>query len=124
MGITTYFFDTYAFYELINGNPNYLKYSKNVGVITTKFNLMELHYGLILLHGKEKADNYYNQFAKFCIEFDDNVIKSSNSFRYMHKSKKLSYVDCIGYTISKTMNIKFLTGDKAFENMENVEFVK
>ena len=124
MGVTTYFFDTYAFYELISGNQNYLKYSKNVGIITTKLNLMELHYGLILLYGKEKANVYYDRFSRFCVDFDDSIIKSANEFRFSHKSKKFSYVDCIGYIISILMNVKFLTGDKGFEGLNNVEYVK
>ena len=32
--------------------------------------------------------------------------------------------DCIGYIMAKKLNIKFLTGDKEFENFLNVEFVK
>ncbi len=32
--------------------------------------------------------------------------------------------DCIGYIFAKQLGIKFLTGDKEFENLDNVEFVK
>ena len=49
-----YFFDTYAFFEILNGNQNYSKYLKVVGA-TTKLNLMELHYGLLREYGKEFA---------------------------------------------------------------------
>ena len=38
--------------------------------------------------------------------------------------RKLSIPDAIGYTVARRLNIKFLTGDKDFEGMENVEFVK
>ena len=122
--IKTYFFDTYAFYELIHGNNNYTKYSSNIVIVTTKLNLMELHYGIMLLHGKEKADEYYDQFIKFSVDFDDNIIKQSNEFKMQNKAKKLSYIDCLGYTIAKSMNILFLTGDKGFQDIENVEYVK
>ena len=121
--ITTYFFDSYAFYEILNGNSNYTKYSK-VAIVTTKLNLMELHYGLILLHGKKEADKYYDQFVQFSVEIYDNIIKLANEFRAIHKVRKLSYIDCLGYIIAKTMNIPFLTGDMQFRDMENVEFVK
>ena len=40
-----FFFDTYAFFEIIRGNPKYEKY-KNVIAITTIFNLAELNYNL------------------------------------------------------------------------------
>ena len=36
----------------------------------------------------------------------------------------LSYVDCIGYMISRQLGIKFLTGDEQFKDFEGVEFVK
>ena len=45
--LKSFFFDTYAFYELIKGNLNYKTYDKEIIVITTKLNLMELHYGLL-----------------------------------------------------------------------------
>jgi len=42
------------------------------------------------------------------------------------KSNKsnLSYVDCIGYILAKELKVGFLTGDREFEGMDNVEFVK
>ena len=33
-------------------------------------------------------------------------------------------VDCIGYMTAKRLGVKFLTGDREFEGMDNVEFVK
>ena len=32
--------------------------------------------------------------------------------------------DCIGYILAKRLSIKFLTGDKEFEKLDDVEFVK
>jgi len=120
----TYFFDTYAFYELIKGNPNYKKYEKEITLITTKLNLMELHYGLLRDEGEEIAEIYYDKFLKFCVEIDDNTIKEANTFRLKNYKRKLSHVDCIGYILAKKFNAKFLTGDEQFKDFENVEFVK
>jgi hypothetical protein len=122
--VKTYFFDSYAFFEIIYGSPNYEKYTKNVAIITTKLNLMELHYGLLLALGKEKADYYYDFYKKFTIEIDDDIIKLANYFKKVMKTTNVSYVDCIGYTLAKSRNILFLTGDKEFEHLDNVEFVK
>ena len=122
--IETYFFDTYAFYEIIQGNKDYKKYEKGIAIITTRLNLMELHYGLILLYGKSDADRYYDTFLPFVVDFDDNLIKRANEFRAKNRKLKLSYVDCIGYTVAKMSGVKFLTGDKGFKMFENVEFVK
>jgi len=122
--ITTYFFDSYAFFEIIEGNQNYDPYSQDVGIITSKLNLMEVHYGLLNKYGKEIADRYYDRLLPFTIDLDDDIIKSANMIKLLFKKRDLSYVDCIGYTLAKARHVKFLTGDKQFEDLENVEFVK
>ena len=122
--IKTCFFDTYAFYELIEGNDNYRNFTKGIAIVTTKLNLMELHYGLLIKYGKEVADAYYDGLVKFAVEISDIVIKKANEFRASLKKRGLSYVDCIGYMIAESRNIRFLTGDKAFVDLHNVEFVK
>ena len=121
--INEYFFDTYALFEIIHKNKSYSNYLR-VGIITTKLNLMELHYRLLMLYGKDIADKSYDRFVVFCVDIDDDLIKTANEFKLSNKKKDLSYVDCIGYIIAKTNNVKFLTGDREFENLENVEFVK
>jgi|SRR3989344_688455 len=124
MEVNTFFFDTYAFYELIEGNESYKNYTKNIAIVTTKLNLMELYYGLIAKYDEKTANIFYDKLVQYCTVIDDDSIKSAMMFRLINKKKDLSYVDCIGYIIAKKRNIKFLTGDKEFENMENVEFVK
>ena len=120
----TYFFDTYAFFEILKGNQNYTNYRNNIGTITTKLNLIELHHGTLSSNGEAFADKYYDKYEKFAVPFDGETIKNASKFRAAHKKLNLSYIDCLGYMIAKSRNVKFLTGDKAFENMENVEFVK
>lgn len=122
--VRTAFFDTYAFYELIVDNVNYMAYATGIAVITTKLNLMELHYGLLLKYGKEVAEAYYYELLKFAVDITDDVILQANEFRAALKNKNLSYVDCIGYTLAKLRGIPFLTGDKGFAGLENVEYVK
>lgn len=118
------FYDTYAILEIIKGNPNYKAYLKDVGIVTTKLNLMELYYRLYVLHGIETAEIYYQKYKPFVIEVSDSLIKKAMVFKAENKNKDLSYVDCIGYIYAKENKIKFLTGDKQFEGMENVEFAK
>ena len=124
MGVASFFFDTYALFELMQKNPNYEKYLKGIELATTKLNLMELHYGVGRKAGWETADDVYSDYAAVTIPIMDEDIKQANRFRYLHKTKKLSYTDCIGYTIAKRMNLKFLTGDIQFKDIDNVEFVK
>lgn len=118
------FYDTYAILEIIKGNANYRGYLKNVGIVTTKLNLMELYYRLYTLHGLETAELYYQKYKPFVTEVDDSIIKKAMIFKAENRNRDLSYVDCIGYVFAKENKIKFLTGDNQFEGMENVEFVK
>lgn len=122
--VITYFFDIYAFFEIICGNPDYEKYKKDISIITTRLNLMELHYGLLRLYDKKIAEYYFDKFSKYTKYIDNEIIKKANEFKLLHKKKGFSYVDCIGYILAKKLNAKFLTGDREFENLENVEFVK
>lgn len=122
--IRTLFFDTYAFFELIEGNENYRHYAAGIAIVTTRLNLMELHYGLLLKYGKETADRYYHSLLKFVVDVNDEIIIKGNEFKAIAKGKGLSYVDCIGYVLAKSRNVKFLTGDRQFAGLENVEYVK
>ena len=122
--IKTYFSDTYAFFEIFKNNPRYNPYKKGVAIITTKLNLMELHYGILLAKGRDIADGYYDRYEKYAVSFDSETVKKANRLKADNRKKKMSYIDCVGYTLAKLRNVKFLTGDKAFEGLENVEFVK
>ena|SRR3989344_4963944 len=117
------FFDTYAVIELIKGNPNYEKYLDYIPVIND-FVLAELYYAILKDYGESKASNYLEIYSKVSIRISKEEIKSAMNFRRANSKKKMSLVDCIGYMHAKSMKIKFLTGDKEFQHLDNVEFVK
>ena len=116
-----YFFDTYAFFEIINGNPKYKIYAETEA-ITTIFNLAELNYGLKKKMSKELADEYTDKYHQYAVDVTLEDIKKAMDFKMIHK--KLSIPDVVGYTLAKRFGIKFLTGDSGFKDMDNVEFVK
>tara|TARA_Y100000034_G_C6749587_1_gene333096 strand:+ start:403 stop:774 length:372 start_codon:yes stop_codon:yes gene_type:complete len=118
-----YFFDSYAIIEIIKGNENYKKYTKSI-VLTTKLNLFEVFYVLVRDVGEKEANYFIDKYYPSIIDFDKEIIKKSAKFRLKYKKRDLSMTDCIGYFLSKKWKVKFLTGDKEFEDMENVEFVK
>ena len=41
-----------------------------------------------------------------------------------NKGLNISYVDAVGYQVARERKIKFLTGDEAFRDLPDVEFVK
>lgn len=127
-GLTDYFFDTYALQEIEEGSEKYIPFSAEIGVVTTKLNLMELYHNYFKLKGLAYAEMAFKHFKDFCIGTTDETLKEAAMMRAeikaKSKSSNLSYVDCIGYVLAKKMKIKFLTGDREFEGMDNVEFVK
>lgn len=119
----TFFFDSYAIFEIMKGNKNYEKYTKTL-VRTTKLNLFELYHGFLKDAENEKADAALREYYKFCIDFDKETIKEAAELKIKLSKRNVSMTDCLGYILAKQLGIKFLTGDKEFENLENVEFVK
>ena len=119
--MTKYFFDTYALIALIKNNPDYVKYSDEL-VTTTHFNLVELYYIILKDFNEEKALGLYKKFKECSTDVSDDVIFEAMKLKL--KNKSLSYVDCIGYVFAIKNNLKFLTGDKEFKDMIDVEYVK
>lgn len=119
-----YFFDSYALIEIYEKNPDYEKYS-NANVVTTYFQVYETYYSLIRNGYKnEEIKKFFEFLQTLCIELKFDWIPLSVNFRRENKKSELSYADCLGYIIAKELGIKFLTGDKEFKDLENVEFVK
>ncbi|MBI2147697.1 PIN domain-containing protein [Candidatus Woesearchaeota archaeon] len=118
-----YFFDTYAVIEISEGNKNYLPYIDTSAVIT-KLNLFEIFYSFLSKQGIEMADIAFNKYKGVIVDVHDDVIREAALFRHQHKKRKVSMTDCVGYCTAKRLGIKFLTGDKEFIDMENVEFVQ
>lgn len=116
-----FFFDTYAFFEIINGNQNYKPYA-DIEFVTTIFNLAELNYNLKKEKDKKIVDEYTDKYSKFIVEVSIEDIKKAMDLK--STKRNLSIPDAVGYTVAKRLGMKFLTGDKDFEGMNNVEFVR
>ena len=118
-----YFFDTYAVIEIIEGNPRHAPYQDCAASLTI-FNLAEIYWVALNRLGKAQADEIYEEYRPAVADVDDATLKEAIQFRKTHKKRDLSYADCIGYIYAKRHGMKFLTGDKEFEDLPNVEFVK
>jgi uncharacterized protein len=122
-----FFGDTYALIELLKGNPNYEGYSR-ADLVTTEFNILELTYALFRDFGYDETANII-EFVRAKVEVmltEDSDYLNASDFRLSANKtgKKLSLVDALGYSYSRKLRIKFLTGDREFSETENVEYVK
>lgn len=116
-------FDTYALIEIIKGNKSFDSYLDFTPIIN-HFVLVELCYWLLRDFGAKKSSDYTDYYYGFVHVVDKETIKQASDFRLKNRSKNLSFTDCISYAQSKSLGVKFLTGDKEFFGLSNVEFVK
>ena len=125
--MVAYFFDTYALIEIEKGNKDYKPYTK-AEIITTKLNLIEFYNSLLVDFNQGVADRKFEVYVDNCVPVMDEDIKNGVKLRIQMRNKnklyKSSFVDCIGYVLALRFGIKFLTGDNAFKDLDNVEFMK
>ena len=118
-----YFFDTYAIIEIIKKNENYNKYSREI-ITTSILNLGELYYALLKDFNESVANEWRRKLEQSLLLIDVDIITKAMKFKYQNKDKNFSFIDCTSYILAKENNLIFLTGDKEFEKVENVEYVK
>lgn len=118
-----YFFDSYALIEILKANPSYLKYNEK-SVTITMLNLVEVMNAVYLDFGENKAKLIYKKFKDCIAEIDGEIIIEAMKLKQKYKKRYLSYADCIGYAFARQNNLLFLTGDKEFADLDNVEYVK
>ena len=117
-----YFFDSYAVIEILKMSENYYRFAYAEFLIT-KLNLFEIYYR-ILRESEEKAHLAMTNLYGNAVDFDETVIEQACKLKLANTEKNLSMADCIGYVVAMKAGVKFLTGDKEFRDMPNVEFVK
>ncbi len=117
------FLDTYALHELLCGNQRYDPFIR-VEAATTLWNLYELYYALLSRYGAPYAESAFERFKPYLVDYQEPLIKKAAIFRLVHRKKRLSYVDCLGYVLALSLGVFFVTGDAAFEGLPNVEFVR
>ena len=118
-----YFFDTYAIIEIIKENKAYVKYSQEI-LTTSILNFGELYYALLRDFNEAIANEWRRKLEQSLMLVDADIIAKAMLFKQKHKSKNFSFIDCVGYTLAKENGLVFLTGDKEFEDLDNVEYVK
>jgi predicted nucleic acid-binding protein len=118
----TYFADTYALVELLNGNPRFAAF-RSARLFTTRLNIAELYYALLREQGQAAAEESF-LLSKDAVAITDSSIRNGMRFKFAFRKEKLSYADCIGYALSLEHGIPFLTGDEKFADKPNVAFVQ
>jgi len=123
-GGAKYFYDSYALISYLEDAEGYRGFELSEGV-TTLINLMEVHYFLRRNgRGEPGIREVISNLLPLCIGFSEDDCYEAVRFRYANKRKRLSYINCLGYVLAKREGLEFVTGDREFERMKNVRFVR
>lgn len=109
--------------EMVKGNASYKKYLDEE-LFTTILNLYEFYYNVLKEYDDKVAMEMFYRFYGFVMGIADEEIFLASSYKLEQRKRRISYVDALGYVIAKNHNMRFLTGDKEFKGMADVEFVK
>ena len=117
-----FFHDTYAIIELEKSNQSYVPYAK-YPIVTNILCIGELYLHHLKYYNKEIADYKNKMLNPKLLEINNEIIIEAMQFKFINIKKNISLPDCVGYVMAKKYNLKFLTGDREFRDMSNVEFV-
>lgn len=104
-------------------NKSYEKFKDSIN-FTGLMNLLRLHYIISRDFGSERVDMMIDSLKEILVSMKVEDLKAASRFRGKHVKKKFNYIDCLGYSAALNRKLKFVTGDKEFKDLKNVESIK
>ena len=122
----SFFADSYALIEMLKGNENYRSFQSE-RLITTEFNICEVGFAVCRNYPANAPQILKTVRKMVTLTATINEDYCSGAARRKEASglgKKLSTIDCVGYSAANRLKIPFLTGDREFADMNNVQFIR
>ncbi|MDE1819965.1 MAG: PIN domain-containing protein [Euryarchaeota archaeon] len=118
--------DSYAFFEHVGGNPRYQRVFHERDVVTTAMNVLEVYHVLRRQLAPEVALKHAQACLSYVTDVPREVALAAAEFKedMVTRKRNCSYIDAWGYEAARALGRKFLTGDRAFEGIAHVEFLK
>jgi predicted nucleic acid-binding protein len=125
VGIDMYFLDTYAMIEYLKGNSKFVEIIDNGNIATSDFQLMEIYYYGLKDFDESTAEKYYEAFSSILVQVPEKTLKNAMKKKLELQKRKinLSYVDAIGYQYAIDNQLKFVTGDQSFKDLDTVNVI-
>ncbi len=114
--------DTYALIEIHNGNPRFAGLLNEEAIITD-ITMAEFYAHIYRKYDLKTADYWHRKLSFLCKPVSRDTMVKAVRFRIDNKKQDLSFFDCVGYIFAVENGMKFVTGDKEFQQMANVEFL-
>jgi uncharacterized protein len=115
--------DTYALIEIHWQNPKFF-HLINQQIVITDITMAEFYQWLYKEYDQLTADYWERKWEASCKSVSRNVLLRAVRFRQDNKKKCYSFFDCVGYIFAKENNMTFVTGDKEFKGLSQVEFIR
>ncbi len=115
--------DTYALVEISKGNHKFAEYL-NSNFIITDLTLAEFYSVILREEGEKTADYWFRKLERCSLFVSKEILIEAIKFRHEHKKTGISFFDAVGYIFALKNGYYFVTGDKEFEKLPNVEFKK
>ncbi|MEM7819899.1 MAG: PIN domain-containing protein [Candidatus Aenigmatarchaeota archaeon] len=127
------YFDTFVFMDILSDNPDIAKkaeaYLRNNNGVVSSILLSELAFHIKRKKGKERMEEilFYIQSLPnleiIPVDAEIAILAGKLRSRYYKKIEKyLTYFDCIHIATAIVTNCKkFITGDKGFRNIREIE---
>ena len=115
--------DTYALMEIARDNPTFTQFNKE-GFVIADPTLAEFYGVLLREFNEQTAEYWFLKMSPYAVQVSKELLKAAVKFRYESRAKNFSFFDAVGYVFAVKNGHKFLTGDKEFESLPNVKFVK
>ena len=115
--------DTYALVEISKGNAKFSEYL-NSDYVITDLTLAELYSVLLREEGEKVADYWFKKLERYSLPVPKELLIEAIKFRHEHKKQNISFFDAVGYMFSLKKGFYFVTGDKEFSDLPNVDFKK
>jgi|SRR3989344_5254711 len=115
------YLDTYALVEIAKGNPKFVGYLVSDFVITD-LTLAEFYLVTLREEGDAVANYWFRKLEKHSVQVSKKILIEAMKFKHEYRKKEISFFDAVGYVFSVNQKYLFVTGDKEFEGLPNVEF--
>lgn len=116
------FLDSYILCEILNGNMKY-KHYLNENFVINDCVLAEFFSVVLRETDEETATVWFDHLRAYSSPCGLDLMIKAMLFRREHAKRKLSFFDAVGYIYACEHTFVFVTGDKEFRDLENVEFV-
>jgi predicted nucleic acid-binding protein len=117
------YLDTYALVEIGADSPPYHSIKQSEFRLCDII-LAEFYWVLIRDGKKDEAEEWLNRLRPYSEPTPLEVLIEAVQFRLSHRLLNLSFPDVVGYVHAISKNGIFVTGDKGFERLPHVKYVK